>query len=489
MEKVSTMCGVSLTADDGVAPISGYHVTAVFHEYPAHEVLGSLVSLYRVPPDFWYWVRRKRGDENAYILRCTLPPEAVLAAREEFGHQFRLSQKQRRAAFFAAAPEVRARMAQADPMLAAATPRSLGFFSFIAPLSDNDLREIARGREIDFPADHWTPEQRVFIREEFRLAKLLGRAGVQQPEELSKATLYYRNGTVVLGLGRVGGHGVLGGIWLRRAEREELLRQWIGDGEDQDFPDVPIPAAERLPAVKPEELLVQKETLDLILLRMARLGKLNLLFDSPPSVLSHTVTSIQGLNGRLPQVFAGIGAQDLIWKRRGGVLLIRRHDWPHARSERGALWPVIKELRTATDGNNGYLRPQDWLRLAGLEHSQLDSLGFEFPDALQIKTVQVLLRLFNAMSPRERDACGRADGAGWADWSNSTRQRLQVLYPVAVARRARILVQWESDGKLPRGRFFMGNPQKQLRVRTVTFQKRNDPNADGAELRRRPQAR
>ncbi len=485
LEKVGAECGVALEADDRIAPISGYHVTAVFRECPARELLSALASLYRMPPDRWYWERTSRRGKRTYILRCTLPPEAELVAREEFGQQFRLDQRRRRAAYYAASPEVRARMARTDPMLAAVTPRSPGFFSFIAPLTDVELRSIANGQQIDIPAERWTPEQRAFIREEFRIANLLGRPGVTQPEELTQVRLRYNGeGTVVLDLGPVGAHGVLGGIWLQKANRENDLRRWVGDGDTTDAPDLTLPAPDERGSTRPEDLVIRGETADAVLFRLARLGRLNLLFDSPPRVLGHRNTPNYGLAGPLPQVLAAMGKQDLIWKRRGKVLLFRRPDWAAARTERVLPWAVVRDLRASAAANGGYLRPQDWLRLAAFDRAQLDSLSEEFPDAGKLAYYQLLLRLYGAMSRREQTACQRPQGAGWQDWTNETRRRLEVLYPPADARRAVLLVQWDTEKKPPQARFYMGSGLTAPAIRVITFEARREPDAASTHPRR-----
>jgi hypothetical protein len=133
---------------------------------------------------------------------------------------------------------------------------------------------------------------------------------------------------------------------------------------------------------------------------------------------------------------------------------------------------VIRQLRASADDGDGYLRPDDWLRLAALGRSQLEYLEHEFPDAQSVRQHQVLLRVVAGLTERERAALARPEGATWSDWSRETQRRLLVVFTPAEARELRIVFQWLTGEAPPRLRLFVGARSAPVRPVEVPFRPR-----------------
>jgi hypothetical protein len=219
LDRLTAETGVSLEASDRVAPISGYSLSVVVRNLPARDLLEELPVLFGFGRDRWFWERRRRDGPDGFLLRNTLPGGALQQARTAFDEQFILDQRRRLQAFWSLPPERRAAVAASDAFLKAGNDlRNRMFFSFIERLPEEAIVAIARGGKLDIPTDRLSPAQREFIRDEFRRANILGRPGIEQPDEMRKVTLHDSEGTVMLQVGRVGSHGVLGGIWLTAAK-------------------------------------------------------------------------------------------------------------------------------------------------------------------------------------------------------------------------------------------------------------------------------
>lgn len=469
LDRIGKITGVKLEADDRLAPISGYEVTAVFHDCRARDVLDALRATYHVPPDRWYWERSKGKKETRYFLRRSLPPEAAVEAREQWAHRFRIRQMRKRGEFFASSPERQALLKATDPSLRYVTPRSPWFYSFVAPLSEGDLWGLARGQHIELPVERLTPGQRDFIREEYRRSGALGRPDRMQPDELKKIKLYESDGTIYLDLGEIGAHGVLGGVQLDAEELSASRAEWVGAHDTITAPEKKIPALEEARNSKPEEFVIRRLTATQIFYRLAQKGRLNVIADAPPKLSTHTLTSDKRLDGNLSDVLKTLESFRIIWKHRADFFLFRPADWPKQRVEGSVIWPVLRELRSHAAANGGYLEPEDWLTMAELEQRQLTALSREFPDAHFISSYQAVIRLFAQMSARERTACARLEGAGWEDFSAVTRRRLLVLLPQSDARRTRMVLRWRRDQRPPSVDIFLSSDARKVRPTTVPF--------------------
>ncbi|HTE19932.1 MAG TPA: hypothetical protein VK689_16330 [Armatimonadota bacterium] len=403
-----------------------------------------------MPPDRWYWAKERRS--KGFILRRSLPPEAAAHAIEEFGGQFRLAEQRKLRDFYNLPPVRRAALALSDPSLAAANDprhfeRNRSFFSFVENLTERDLRAIGAGERLEMPLSGLSPRQRQFIRDEFDSSDTPNPMGPGAADPLDKVYLYSRGNTLFLNLGPRGGYGVLGGIWLDQAEREQGLREWLGPGDTAQAPDEPVPAPGE--KARPEELQIVRVTANQVLHRLGRLARVNVLADCTPAMRAATYSMDFGIEGRLPEVLPRLARLDLIWKRSAPFLLFRRVDWIQGRLLAVPTWPVLRGLRAVAAGNEGYLRPDDWLRLSALRQDQLEQLEDEFPDADRIKDYQSILRLVAGMTEREREALARPGGAGRADWSPATWSRLLVLFSLEDARRLRLSLQWMTDAQPP----------------------------------------
>lgn len=472
LERLSTETEVRLEADDRLDPVSGYELTAVVHNRPVRELLEALPALFGHPPDRWFWTR-ERGSAPRYVLRHTLPAEDVRKRQDEWAHAFRVAQFQRNTFFYSLKPEQRALNARSDPYLQVLNdPRSRGegFFSFIAELTEADLRSVARGGRLEIPIDRLSVAQRQFIRETYSRMNILGRPGIESPDDLKGIALFHDDGTIYLELGRSGGHGVLGGIWLTQALREKDLREWTGasvaSGLDQA---VPAPGQK----VRAEELRIQNDTLDRLVERLGRLGRVNVLLDRSPYAgnVRHSAASY-GLDGRLQDVLGRLKHHNLLWKHQQPFVLFCQQNW--ATQPRDALvpWSMLKSLRESAAANGGFLRPEDWFLLAGLRREQLEYLSREFPDASRVSASQVLLRLAKQMSHDEMTALARPEGAGWQDWSRATRSRLTVLFTPADAQRVRMIVRWQVEARPPRVHLYLGPSDAPLRPLEIELQPR-----------------
>ena len=480
LDRISRETGVRVTASDRVAPISGYEVTAIVYDRPAVELLEGLATLYNSPPDRWYWSVAKSRGRRVYVLRNNRPAATAGRALTEFGHQFRAAQLRRRQEFFQASPSRRALMAaNSDELRAANNTRSAGFFSFVASLTERDLRAFAAGRRVDIAVDQLSGPQRQFIANEFQLSRPRANGAEPTLAGLSKVSLYYSNGHLILRMGPLGGHAILGGLWLRRAKREYLERRWLAAGGNQDAEDKLVPAPEAKGDYEPQDLLLRQNTSDEVVFNLARAAHINVLFDRQPDVESIRMgTDDYGLEGRLPEVLANLQKQDLLWKRSGSFYLFRRLDWPQARRETVTPWPVIKQLRRSAAKHDGFLRPEDWFTMAELPTEALVRLAKEFPDAGYVRRHRVIFRLAGHANSKEREALARPVGAGWKDWSGSSRRRLLALLPPLDARLSRTVVQWDLNAEAPTVRVYFGPNRPPLGTIKIPFRQRREPKAD-----------
>jgi hypothetical protein len=278
--------------------------------------------------------------------------------------------------------------------------------------------------------------------------------------------------TIFLQLGAVGSHGVLGGILVRDALKEQAWESWAGPAEDRQAPDRRIPhLAEKVP---PEELLVRDEMQDTIVHRLGRLGHLNVILDRRLQG-SYTLDPREPhLEGELSEVLPRLEQADLIWKSRPPFLLFRPLAWQQIRREVLMPWPFIRDLRAGAASNDGYLRPEDWQRLASLDREQLVILGEHYPDVNKIVQVQVLLRLIGGMTVREQALLARPEGAGWQELSAATRRRLLVLFPAGDAQQARAHAKWHGEERPPRASLYLGIGAPVPRPREFKFERKED---------------
>lgn len=468
LDRIGEATGTRLTADDRLEPVSGFELTLLVRKRPARELLEALPRLYSFPPDRWYWTREK---EDQYLLRHTQTRAALQATRREYAKEFLVHAWRRHAEFFAH-PEKQAALAAADPELRTiADPRFFarqrGFFSFMEGLQEADVRQILNGRRLDFPMDRLSPQQRDFVREEYVRHKVPGNPDAVPLEQLEKVTLYSSpgaDGTICLDLGpSVGAYGVLGGSWLQQAQDAWRLRTWQGAGEDRTAGNLEIPA--RGEVVAPQQLQLSGIPLDEALLRLGKLGRIDLLFDRSAG----EARADFGLGGPLQEVLANLGRTYLDWKHWAPFYLFRHQAWDTTPTEKFVPWPVVRDLRKSAEENHGYLRAEDWSRLAALNKEQLSYLEKEFPDTRSVAGVQILLRLHATMNDQERLAAARPKGAGWEDFTPATRQRLAVLYTPQDARASRIIVRWSAEGKVHPVQLFLGSGE--LRPREFAFQR------------------
>ncbi len=473
LEEIMAQTGVPLQASDRLGPVSGYNLTGVVDRRPAYELLEALASLFRVPPDNWYWRPERRRGAAGYQLYNSLSWETTKEARAAFGEGFRRRQHQRRKEFFSLPPDRREAAARGDPMLAASNnPRSEGFFSFIAGLGEADLKAISGGQAREIPIGDLQPEQTQFIRDLYAQTRNLGRPGVQQPDDIQKLRLFYGpNESIVLEIGPLGGHGVLGGTWLQQAFADETYRRWIGPGESRAAPDEPVPHPDEKP--RPEELEIRRETHDRLLHRLGRLGRFSVLFDCPPYVRGRRSSGGDfSLRARLPGLLANLERIDPFWKRRAPFLLFRPREWDGLERDMLVPWPVVRRLRSSAEANAGYLDLDDWLDLSVLSTDQLAYLEEEFPDTSQVRRYHVQLRLIREMNARERAALARPDGAGWSDWSDATRRRLEVLFAPEEARAIRITARLVRVPEPPTMRLFFSPRMAGARAAPIPLQPR-----------------
>jgi hypothetical protein len=195
-----------------------------------------------------------------------------------------------------------------------------------------------------------------------------------------------------------------------------------------------------------------------------------------PTTERKTFSTDFPLSGRLPDLLSRLARDRYLWKRHGDFLVFRPEDWDLVRRDALPPWPMIRDLRATAARNGGYLRPEDWLRLATLPRDVLDHMKEEFPDAgvERIGRVQILLRLAAQAGERERSLWAREGGAGWNDLSSTTRQVLRILLPRADVERTRIALRWITEEKPPRGVFHLGPAELMSKPVTLTFEPRKE---------------
>jgi hypothetical protein len=278
---------------------------------------------------------------------------------------------------------------------------------------------------------------------------------------------------VFLDIGPLGGNPVLGGRWLNHALKERAQEGWMADGEDRKAADRLSPA-EGVRA-RPEELQAAGETYN-ILYRLGRVGRINVLFDRRSGV--HRSGMVSSLAGRLPEVIGALTegplALGLVWKRWEEFYLFRPENWDLVEMEGAPPWAVVRDLRKSAGGNDGYLRPEDWLNLSRLQLAQIERLSLDYPDASQVRNYHILFRLAADMTEQERALSARPEGSGWSDWTEATQRRVRVLYPAEDALNARLVLQWDREARPPKARIFLGVPQPGKQPREVLFKRKQD---------------
>jgi hypothetical protein len=461
LERLSTETSVRLQASDRLAPVSGYELTVYVRERPARDVLQALARLYDAPPDRWYWEREARGGKPVYTLKHTLNPEALRAAQEEEAQRRLRAHYAQIAEFYALPQERRDALAARDPYLHPYNnPRAQAMFSLLSGLPAAERESVMSGHRLDLPVERLSPQQQAFVQDYYRSANV----GGDPPERISLRHNTLPWTSVIFQIGNAGGGGIIGGARLEN-EMQAWARGLGSAGGEERPPDrmVPAPGVE----ARPEELALRGVTKDVALLRLGRLGRVDLLFDHAVAVKAETFRMDRGLDGRLPEVLKNLERTTLSWKWRDNFALFRDAHWPRARRSGSVPWPLRRELRASARGNGGYLRLPDWLRLAALEREQLERLGEEFPDAGIVRQFQIPLRLVAGMSKEERAAAARDEGAGWTEFSSATRQRLVALFTPQEARKARILFQWRGDEKPPGVRLYVDAGDGVPRARTL----------------------
>ena len=483
LDRLGEETGVDLSARDRFAPISGYELTVVAHDLTAREILEAIPRLFSSRSDRWFWTPERDRGSVRYTLHNSQPVGAGAEVRRQFGERFRQDQHRRLSDFYSLPPERREALARSDPFLAAVNDpahfdRNRSFFSFVENLSPDGLRAIGSGQRVDIPAERRSAGQRQFIQQELNSANPRSPDGAPLPgaDQLQKVTLSASgDGTIYLRMGSIGGHGVLGGIWLDAALGQAAINEWGRDGDKAAELDRRVPVVGE-PA-RPEELRFESISLDKALQRVGRLGRINVLLDCAPGVAGGGFSSETGLPASLREILAILERYEVIWKHRGPFFLFRRVDWPELHVGREVPWPILRGLRKTATDNAGFLRPQDWTSLANLRRDQLESLVDEFPDANPIANLQTVLRLMNTMSSRERVAVARSQGAGWDDFASPTRRRLLVLFPPEDAQRVRLAAEGDLESRPPVFRVYFGEAESVIRPREIPFRPRLAPSA------------
>jgi len=479
LDRLSRETGARLKASDRVAPISGYDVTVIARDLPVREVLEGLPRLFGTARDRWHWQREGRGREARYVLRNSLPLAALRTGREEALVRLLLELRARRAAFYRAPPEEQQAMAARDRYWATILrggERSRASFSFIEGLPASEIARLARGGSLEIPIGGLDARQRAYVRREYEIQGQFGRAGVVQPDELDKLRLYGRAGdnSLYLEIQPLGSQAVLGGIWSREPMREWARREWVGPGENTSAPADPVPAP-GVPATR-EELVFGGMTHGDALCRLARLARLNILAD-PRSPSATFGSAVADFNRPLPQVLQMLETASLLWKRRDPFYYFRQEEPGEWEREARVPWPLIRALRASAAEREGRPTLADCLSVALLQQNQLEHLGGEFPVALTVRNYQPVFRLAAEMSPRERTASRRDDGAGWDDLEAGSRQKLAVILTPADARRALLVLREERDERteVPHLLVYLGPAP--ARPRVVELPPRKEPPA------------
>lgn len=437
LDRISAATGARVEVSDRAGPFSGYELAVSLHDCPSREVMEAVRRLYTTPADRWYWTRERRQGQERYLLKSTQPVGAAHLAWKSFIENYILEDRRRLDQFVVLGPEQRAALARNSRYYRAMNQqfdRTRGFQSFVTPLSDVEIQSVIRGRPLVIPMSRLSAAQREFIQSEFRLARQLDKPGVKQPHEMESVRLICDGtgkSTVFLDLGPVGAHGVLGGVGSMEAvdaRRKRAERAWSA-------------VTEKLREALPRGKAVQ------------------LLYDRAP------VPRVRNLESRLPRSLETLRtdeAKSVVWKRWENIYLFRPREEEEFDRREWTPWPLIRDLRRAAVMQEGYLRPQDWLRLAALAPEQLRRLSSagEFRDAARVRQFQDVLRLYSTMSSREREQAARDDGAGWNDLKTPTRTRLIQLVGAQAARTVRVIVKWNSQVRPPTVRISRGLDRK-----------------------------
>lgn len=482
VDRIAALTGVDLEVDDQrVEPVSGYSLTVVVHNRRAAETLEAIASLYSFRPDRWYWERTSREEANPkYVLRHTLPAAAARQTREAIMRATLQDQFRKLSALYSATPQQRNRMAALDPMLAAYnTPRNADFLSFLALLSPAEVDKVMSGGDVEVPRSRLSSRQRAFITKEYRDSNLLGQPNVPQPDTLDKVTVAgagLNEPSIMLNLGPLGSHGLVGGIWMDAALKAASTRNWTGSDDSNQAPQGSVPAAGV--STKLNDDVIRGVRHDSLLRRLGRIGKLNILFDrTTPSAAERRVSMDFPLEGDLADLLPRLCKDRFVWKRRSSFLLFRPEGWEVMDRGEVPSWPVVRDLRRAVAANGGYLRPEDWIRLGRFGRDALELLEDEFPDAKvsQIGRVHGLMRLAFQVRESDRQQWDREGGVGWNDLSPRARAVLRQLEPKADLRRIRVLLQWKANAQPPSGTFYLGYQEGVKNPIRLTFQKRVEP--------------
>lgn len=447
LERVGEECGVKLEAEDRHGPISGYELAVKAEGQPARDLLEAVTRLYSFPPDRWVWSRSRMGTLR---LQPSLKQDALTAVRTKFVEDTLVAELGQRRNFYALDPNERARRSAQNPYLKAIdNPRTEGFTSFLQAIGEGELRGVIRGGAITLPFERLDASQREFIQREFAVAN--------EPFSPPQTVRIYSRmlpgaSVVLLHLGDLGAHGVLGGAALAQNLDQAVTNQWLKSDEATSVPAELLSGKKGAPSA---EVSLQDASLDGIVSRLGGLSRLNLLLDRSST---RKVSADLPLSGSLSEVLAQLSERRILkWKRWNEYVLFRPADWLALSREEAVAWPQIKELQASARGNNGYLQGQDWLGLSLLSQSQLGHLARgEFPDAEKVAQHQPLLRIIQGMTDGERAAAARPEGGSWADWTEDTKKRLQAVLTDADARETRLYAAWVQRPAGPVAVLFLG---------------------------------
>ncbi len=155
---------------------------------------------------------------------------------------------------------------------------------------------------------------------------------------------------------------------------------------------------------------------------------------------------------------------------------MRPKDWQLYHQEESAPWPVIRDLRRVSASNDGYLRPEDWLRLARLDREQLSALGEEFPDAYKVRNCVATFSLATDLPESTARRLGSQEGLQWRDLPQAARMRLVQSYGDEKAKDARLIVSWDEEASPPK--VTVSRTPLTERTWTFSFEKRKPPATD-----------
>jgi hypothetical protein len=392
LERVGSQTGVSLTADERLAPIGGVQLAVHWPDVQAGDALHAVAELLTVRDDPWFWERADGG----YRLRHTLSFAARAARADRELLEVWRKDLQRYWEIARMPHAERLTAARGEPRLYHPGGVPWHMVDVFSALPQQSLGRLKQGHSVHLdPASLPARARAGFVAIAPR-----ARGAASPPAEVAFEVSRLAGHLSPIVLLRVGGQSfnVIGGMLWDEERLQSLAPGWKGPlhADVRAYArrmDGPSPPGRRTSGLTPYEALKQA----------AKEGLFAGVADLAPGAQGRRGTAWVGSDTR-GTALGFVRLFGLQTRETAGQHLLRDPTGVISSREHVVGWSIIRELRRSAAQNGNYLDLPALRLAAGCSEAQLDGLAEEFPalEPGRFAPWQPLLTFSRRLSPVHR---------------------------------------------------------------------------------------